>query len=157
MWLLEQSSGQQEYPNLRRWRKRKRYKQAPALLEPFCIHQIKLTMTWFPFTDFRTLYPGVFYFLQSLLWPRFFTLVLFSGYLLICNFSASPGPPRPLARLPAVMGAIFLWPITGKGLRDVTFAAFFYLQPSACNHGSNAILLMEVYFPPLQKALFCVP
>ena len=53
------------------------------------------------------------------------------------------------------MGTIFLCPITKKGSGAVP--AFPYLQPSACNHGSNAILLMEVYFPSLQKPLFCVP
>lgn len=129
--------------------------------------EFKLAVTWVPLPQileqsmllcfiylFGPRYDQDFFFWTSIR-PGFFILVLFSGYLLICNFSASPGPSRPLARLPVFMGAIFLCPITKKGLG--TFTAFSYLQPAACNHGSNAILLTEVYFPSLQKPLFCAP
>lgn len=100
IWILEHSVGKQEYPSLRK----NFFKKTQAA---FCISRTILCSPSLncPLLGFPVSQPLernillccfiLFYFWPSI-WPRFFILVLFSRYLLICYFSPSPGPPLPL-------------------------------------------------------------
>lgn len=88
------------------------------------------SLNWFPPSQIWEQYSCcIVLFFWPLIWPRFFILVLFTGYLLICYFSTSLWLLLPLVRdfLP-LWASSFCGPLPREGLWD--FHLHCFILPS---------------------------